>query len=106
MRTWHDTWLAAECLRDSSLVTRHSPLVTGHRRGDVAPLHLAGGGARDALDDEQLLRDLEVGQVRAAVAQQLPLARLAVEDHRRGDLLAPDRVRQAERDCLADRGVL
>src|SRR5437879_3271405 len=65
--------------------SRRAPQQVGH----AGPLDLAGGALRDALDHVEPGRDLEVGQLLAAVAKQLRLGGLTAQDHRRLHHLAP-----------------
>ena len=69
------------------------------------PLHLAGGGLRDLLDDVDPVGHLERRQRAAGVAADVLAGRVAAQDDRRGDRLAVLLVGDAERDRLGNRGL-
>ena len=62
--------------------------LTGERRGDDSALHLARRGSRDLVHDVDHPRTLELGQVLAAMGDQLAGVRGAAQNHRCRGLLA------------------
>src|SRR5262249_35970845 len=74
-------------------------------RGHPLPLHLAGGRARDALDEVDDARDLERSEMVLAVREHLCIGELGRRYDRGGDELAVLHVRDRICDGLGYRGM-
>ena len=91
------------CAGDQKSALPHAPRQRLRHR---AALDFAGRGARNRLDDVQLLGTLEIGQALLAERQDRGFGlRLRLQDHGGGDFFAPGGMRNAERNSFGDCGM-